>query len=156
MDKKYLTLLSGVILTLLLAGGGCNSSESPKREVEENTKQPQIGTQVQIETPSQTSTQPKPVVYESKVREFVITAKNWSFSPDTIVVNQGDKVKIKITSTDIAHSFLLKDYNLNIKLEPNQTQTIEFIADKFGVFPFRCGVPCGAGHKEMVGTFVVK
>lgn len=156
MDKKYLTLLSSVVITLVLAGAGCNSSETNKRESEKNTKQSAVGTQVKIQTPSQTSTQPEPVIYESQVREFVITAKDWKFGPDTIIVNQGDKVILKITSTDVTHSFLLKDYNLNIKLEPNKTQTIEFIADKFGVFPFRCGVPCGDGHKEMVGTFVVK
>lgn len=154
MDKKYFTLLSSVMFTLILIGAGCNSSAQPK--IKEEPKKQQMGTQVKIQTPSQTSTQPEPVVYESQVREFVITAKDWKFGPNTIIVNQGDKVKIKITGTDVDHSFLLKDYNINVKLEPNKTQTIEFIADKFGVFPFRCGVPCGDGHKEMVGTFVVK
>ena len=156
MDKKIFTLLSGVMLTLVLAGAGCNSSAKPEIRAEAKQSQPQIGTQVQIQTTPQTSTPPKPVIYESKVREFTITAKDWKFSPSTIIVNQGDKVILKITSADVTHSFLLKDYGINTKLEPNKTQTIEFIADKFGVFPFRCGVPCGAGHKEMVGTFVIK
>ncbi len=156
MDKKNLILFPSIILTLVLAGVGCNSSTKPKTIAVTKESQPQIGTQVQIQTTPQAPTQPKPVIYESKVREFTITAKDWKFSPNTIIVNQGDKVILKITSADVAHSFLLKDYGIDKKLEPNKTQTIEFIADKFGVFPFRCGVPCGEGHKEMVGTFVVK
>ncbi|OGH88396.1 MAG: hypothetical protein A2537_00860 [Candidatus Magasanikbacteria bacterium RIFOXYD2_FULL_36_9] len=165
MNKKYSSLVSAVILTLVLAGAGCNSSTS----VDESTSKPQ--NQVDVTIPEgegkikiemdQTQTennkkQAEPVVYESQLREFTITAKNWEFSTDTIIVNQGDRVKIKITSVDVTHSFILKDYNINVKLEPNKTKTIEFVADKFGVFPFRCGVPCGEGHREMTGNLVVK
>lgn len=90
------------------------------------------------------------------VKEFTITAKSWEFSPGTITVNKGDKVRLKITSTDVTHSFLLVDYSINTKLEPGQTQIVEFTADKAGSFSFRCGVPCGSGHKEMTGTLIVK
>lgn len=165
MDKKYFTFLTGIILTLVLAGAGCNSSTpstSPttKPQIEAETKTPEVQGQVKVET-EQTTTekekkQPEPIIYESQLREFTVTAKNWQFSPATIIVNQGDKVRIKITSVDVTHSFMLKDFNINVKLEPNQTQVIEFTADKFGVFPFRCGVPCGEGHRDMTGTLVVK
>jgi cytochrome c oxidase subunit 2 len=99
------------------------------------------------------STKPTP---STAVKEFTITAKTWEFTPGTITVNQGDKVRLKITSLDVTHSFMLKDYGLNVKLEPNQTQIIEFTADKAGTFGFRCGVPCGEGHSSMDGTLIVK
>lgn len=141
MNKKYLSLLSGLFLALVLAGAGCSStpSETKQNDVSENTQEQQV-----------------PEVYTNETKEFTIAASNWKFDPGTIVVKQGDKVKIKITSTDVKHSFMLKDYNINVQLEPNQTQTIEFTADKSGVFQFRCAVPCGAGHKDMIGTLVVK
>lgn len=165
MDQKYFTFLTGVVLTLVLAGAGCNSSTSTDKTSTESQNEarveiPEVQGQIKIETDQpkaeQEKKQPEPVIYESQLREFDITAKNWEFSPATIIVNQGDKVKIKITSVDVTHSFMLKDFNINTKLEPNQTQVIEFVADKFGVFPFRCGVPCGEGHREMTGTLVVK
>ncbi len=141
MNKKYSKLLSGLFLTLILTGAGCSSTPSVTK---------------QDEVPENIQGQQAPEVYTSETKEFTITASNWKFDPGTIVVKQGDKVKIKITSTDVKHSFMLKDYNINVQLEPNQTQTIEFTADKFGVFQFRCAVPCGDGHKEMIGTLVVK
>lgn len=167
MNKKKFSFLTGVVLTLVLAGAGCNSStpidkSSSESQNEVKVEIPDVSGQVKIETETDQSKtgnekkQPEPVIYESQLREFDITAKNWEFSPATIIVNQGDKVRIKITSVDVTHSFMLKDFNVNVKLEPNKTQIIEFVADKFGVFPFRCGVPCGEGHRNMTGTLVVK
>ncbi|MCX6780405.1 MAG: cupredoxin domain-containing protein [Candidatus Magasanikbacteria bacterium] len=97
-----------------------------------------------------------PVASQSPVKEFTITAKDWKFTPGNITVKKGDKVRLKITSVDVEHSFVLKDYNLNVQLDPGQTQVVEFIADKAGTFSFRCGVPCGEGHKEMTGTLTVQ
>ncbi len=90
------------------------------------------------------------------VKEFTITAKNWEFSPSAITVNKGDKVRLKITSTDGIHSFVLADFNVSSKLEVDNTQVIEFTADKAGSFKFRCGIPCGSGHMDMNGTLIVK
>jgi len=138
MNKKYSIIISGIALTLILTGAGCRPSESSEN-LKENLPE---------DTASTTVVGP--------VKEFTMTAKNWQFDPNSITVNQGDKVKITITSTDVNHSFMIKDYNLNIKLEPNKTQVIEFIADKTGTFQFRCAVPCGEGHRDMTGTLIVK
>ncbi len=138
MNKKYSIMLTGVALTLILTGAGCKSSE-----INENSKDDN-----QIQTTATPSNGP--------VKEFTITAKNWQFDPGSITVNQGDKVRITITSVDVNHSFMLKDYNLNVKLEPNKTQVIEFIADKTGTFQFRCAIPCGKGHRDMIGSLIVK
>lgn len=165
MNKIYLSFVGGAIFTLVLTGAGCKSSISTDKSADE--KGVETATEVTTETnkikiettedkPGQEKKQPEPVVYESQLREFTVSAKNWEFNPSTMIVNQGDRVKIKITSTDVNHSFMLKDYDINVKLEPNKTQVIEFVATKFGVFPFRCAVPCGEGHRDMTGTLVVK
>ena len=80
--------------------------------------------------------------------------------PDVIEVNQGDKVTIHLTNTDfdedITHGFAINSYNLNIEVQPGQTNTIEFTADKAGTFPLYCTNFCSALHQEMTGYFLVK
>ncbi len=92
----------------------------------------------------------------SALKEFIMTAKQWEFNPSMIGVNKGDKVRLKITSTDVTHSFSLPDFNVNLNLEPDQTKIAEFVADKIGTFTFACSVFCGDGHTKMKGTLVVK
>ncbi|HIH39870.1 TPA: cytochrome C oxidase subunit II [Candidatus Woesearchaeota archaeon] len=92
----------------------------------------------------------------SSVKEFTMTAKNWEFEPSTITVNQGDAVKLTVKSVDVEHSFALPDYSINVNLQPGVEETIEFVADKKGEFTFKCSVYCGAGHREMKGTLIVK
>lgn len=82
------------------------------------------------------------------------------FSPNTIEVNQGDKVTIYITnieqSRDESHGFAIDEYNISIVTEPGATKIVEFIAKKKGVFPFYCTVFCSAMHEEMQGNLLVK
>jgi cytochrome c oxidase subunit 2 len=92
----------------------------------------------------------------SLVKEFTLTAKNWSFDPPVITVKQGDKVKLNVKSIDVSHGFALPDYGFDQKLEPGQEIVIEFIASKKGEFTFFCSVMCGEGHKDMKGKLVVE
>mgnify|MGYP001611207042 CR=1 FL=1 len=95
-------------------------------------------------------------IIESAVKEFDITAKKWDFTPSTITVNQGDKVILHITSTDVKHGFGLTDFGVKGDLNPGETTTIEFTADKKGTFTFFCSVQCGSGHSEMKGKLIVE
>jgi|SRR3989338_5767360 len=95
-------------------------------------------------------------VTASDVKEFTMTAKKFEFMPSAITVNKGDKVKITITSIDATHGFLLPDFNINEKLEPNKPVIVEFVADKAGAFTFRCNIICGSGHSSMSGALIVK
>ena len=92
----------------------------------------------------------------SPVKEFTITAKNWSFDPPVITVKQGDKVKLTIKSVDVSHGFALPDYGFDQKLEPGKEIVIEFTASKKGEFTFFCSVMCGEGHKDMKGKLMVE
>ncbi|MBI5065157.1 cupredoxin domain-containing protein [Candidatus Woesearchaeota archaeon] len=91
-----------------------------------------------------------------ELKEFYVEAFNWGFKPKTIEVNQGDRVKITAKSDDVDHGLAISAYGINIKLTPGKEETVEFIADKKGTFPFYCSVFCGQGHREMTGTLVVK
>ncbi len=83
-----------------------------------------------------------------------------SFDPIKLEVNQGDKVTIHITNieqtTDELHGLGLAEYNLNIVIDPGETKTVTFVADKPGVFPYYCTNFCSALHQEMQSYMIVK
>jgi nitrous-oxide reductase len=83
-----------------------------------------------------------------------------SFEPNKLEVNLGDKVTIHATNieqtTDELHGFGLNEYNINVVIDPGETKTIEFVANKPGVFPFYCTNFCSALHQEMQGYLLVK
>jgi len=80
--------------------------------------------------------------------------------PDQIRVKQGDKVILHITNPeqtrDATHGFAIADYNIQVSIEPGETTTIEFVADKPGVFNFYCTEFCSALHLEMAGWLLVE
>ena len=89
-----------------------------------------------------------------------MTAVRSNFEPNKIEVNQGDRVTVYLTNieqtTDELHGFGLMDYNLNVVVDPGETKTIEFTADKPGVFAYYCTNFCSALHQEMQGYLLVK
>jgi len=91
----------------------------------------------------------------AEVKEFDMVARRWNFQPDTIRVNQGDRVILNIRSVDVMHGFAINKFRVNSRLIPGQTTTVEFVADKKGTFTFFCSVLCGSGHSTMRGQLIV-
>ena len=89
-------------------------------------------------------------------KEFVITLKQWSFSPSVITVKKGDSVMLKLRSVDVTHGLALPDFNINVNVKNGETKTVEFKADKTGSFTFVCSVYCGVGHTGMTGKLIVE
>jgi nitrous-oxide reductase len=91
--------------------------------------------------------------------EVWMTAIRSHYNPEHISVNQGDKVIIHITSLerarDATHGFGIDGYNVNLSLEPGESETVEFVADKSGVYPYYCTEFCSALHLEMMGYLLV-
>ena len=77
-----------------------------------------------------------------------------------LVIKQGDKVIWHFTSLerarDATHGFCIAGYNINLSIEPGEATTIEFVADKPGVFNFYCTEFCSALHLEMAGYLMVE
>jgi heme/copper-type cytochrome/quinol oxidase subunit 2 len=88
-------------------------------------------------------------------RNIRIEASMYQFTPSEIQINPGDRVTVELVSTDVVHGFSLDGYNFELKADPGQTVTGTFIADKAGVFRFRCSVPCGNLHPFMIGKLQV-
>jgi nitrous-oxide reductase len=83
-----------------------------------------------------------------------------TITPTSVEVKEGDTVTFAITNieqtTDELHGFGLLDYDLNIVIDPGETKTVTFKADKPGVFPYYCTNFCSALHQEMQGFLIVK
>jgi nitrous-oxide reductase len=90
--------------------------------------------------------------------KFIFDAK--AKRPDVIEVNEGDKVFVHLTNIDldedITHGFAINRYDINIEVQPGQTNTVEFVADKPGTYPLYCTNFCSALHQEMTGYLLVK
>ncbi|HEY7471195.1 MAG TPA: Sec-dependent nitrous-oxide reductase [Gemmatimonadota bacterium] len=89
-----------------------------------------------------------------------MTAIRSHFTPEHIVVNRGETVVLHITNIEQAreatHGFTIDKHNVHLSLEPGETQTIRFVADRAGVFPYYCTEFCSALHLEMAGYLLVR
>lgn len=83
-----------------------------------------------------------------------------TITPQVIELTRGETVTVALTNieqtTDELHGFGLLDYNINIVVDPGETKTVTFKADKPGVFPYYCTNFCSALHQEMQGYLIVK
>jgi len=84
-----------------------------------------------------------------------IQASQFQFDPGTIKVKPGDQVTINLTAMDVAHGIYLDGYGLELKVDPGETKSFTFIANRRGSFRFRCSISCGALHPFMIGKIQV-
>jgi cytochrome c oxidase subunit 2 len=125
-----------------------------KVETENDEDETELKVKSEVETETEEVEEKVEVKTQSTVREFTMTAQNWSFSPSTITVNQGDTVIIHI-SAEGNHGFKLAAFGINETISDGGSTTIKFVADQKGTFTFSCSVPCGSGHANMSGTLIV-
>ena len=82
------------------------------------------------------------------------------FTPDIVKVNQGDEVYFHWTNLeqddDIAHGFGILWSSKNMQIEPGETKTMHWTAEKVGINPFYCSNFCSALHQEMQGYIEVR
>ena len=91
-----------------------------------------------------------------EVKTFEVKADDYKFIPDTITVNQGDRVVIKALAVDKDHGFYIKQYKIDQLMPKGQWVSIEFVADRAGEFTIRCSKFCGWKHFWMTGKLIVK
>lgn len=107
------------------------------------------------------------------VQVIEVTAKKYEFSPSPIRVKQGAKVQLRITATDHAHGFRITPLPTGaetksgpslvfssssgcVKIEEGHTETVEFVAQAPGTYPFSCCVHCGWKHRSMKSELIVE
>ncbi len=99
---------------------------------------------------------PLPGVSGATTREIALDATQYEFAPGRVHVNQGDRVVITLTASDVVHGFYLDGYGLERRVEPGIAEQIAFTADRPGKFRFRCAVSCGPLHPFMIGELIVE
>ncbi|HXH11280.1 MAG TPA: cupredoxin domain-containing protein [Alphaproteobacteria bacterium] len=95
----------------------------------------------------------------TKVHVYLTTVRS-RYGLDEVRVKQGDEVTLTLTNIervrDITHGFALQEYGIHAALDPGDTRTFRFIADKPGVYWFYCTWFCSALHMEMRGRLIVE
>lgn len=94
------------------------------------------------------------------VREIHVEAYQFFFTPEKIVVNKGEKIRLIISAEDVPHGFEIEgfqipDYDIDTIIRPGMPLILEFDADEEGVWEFICSIYCGFGHSTMKGLFIV-
>ena len=90
------------------------------------------------------------------VHEIQVTLRRYEFTPGSLHVKKGERVRLVMAAVDHDHGFKLDEFDVNQKVQKGTTVVVEFTADKVGTFQFRCSSVCGLGHRGMKGTLVVE
>ena len=93
-----------------------------------------------------------------------VTVKVAAYAPQyqlrEFEVKVGDEVTIIVTNMDIVedltHGFGIPEYDINFIVNPQETRSVTFIADKPGVFWCYCTHFCHALHLEMRSRMIVR
>lgn len=93
------------------------------------------------------------------VREFTVATFEYEgtkiWLPSTLIVHKGDRVKIKLINNVKAdpnqHGFRIAAFNVETVVTRGEPQTVEFVADKAGLFPTACQLhPAHIGGQLLV------
>ncbi len=121
---------------------------------------PEVGWDTYTQSKSPVASTKGKIVRKGNTVEIFMTAIRSHYEPEHVEVKKGDHVIWHITNLertkDATHGFALPGYNLTASIEPGETITFDFIADKDGTFTFYCTEFCSALHLEMAGYFLVK
>lgn len=106
-------------------------------------------------------------------REITIKAKKYSFIPEVIRVNKGDRITLRLISEDVTHGFYIEGYDLDAKVRPEMPtfwvrhpsvekdygepiESVAIVVDKPGKYRYRCSISCGSFHPFMQGEMIVE
>jgi len=103
-----------------------------------------------------------------------IAAKTFEFTPNEIHAKAGERVQIRLRSTDRPHGLKLNLYpegasedgppglvfdhpQGEAKVDKHHERVIEFVAARPGTYDFKCSVKCSMGHDHdrMTGKMIV-
>ena len=153
-------LIIGAIIALAVIGGGFwfgNRANGPE-EVLNQDKSAVSPSETQSENSESELDNEAIVIEESnEVKEFtVIGSSDFRFSLSEMRVKSGDTVRITFKNESGFHDWRLDEFDAVTKqIEAGKEETIEFVADKAGIFEYYCSV---GKHRElgMKGSFIVE
>ncbi len=88
---------------------------------------------------------------EAAIRDFEIRAEGGKFSPNIIVVNDGDIITVHLTAVDADYNIFFPDFGSYLAVKKGETRKTQFQTTPFGQYQFFCK-DCG---NEARGTLIV-
>jgi len=167
--NKFLTIF--IIALLVLAGGyylvkGTKSSTAPGTSITDETE---LETEDQVMEKQEESNEAEETAEtdeseqeenqseeDSDVRTVKLEASNYKYDIKEIVVKKGTKIKINLVSKQGTHDLVINEFDARTKqINEEDSDSIEFIADKSGTFEYYCSV---GQHRQMgmVGKLIVE
>jgi len=98
---------------------------------------------------------PEGFEHDSLVRTFEVTISDNKFSPNTIIVYQGDRPRVNFTALDGDYYIRQPDYGLKQTISKGETGLMSFRAEAPGKFTFYCE-SCGGPEKGPIGYIIIK
>ncbi len=109
----------------------------------------------------------------SSIRTFIVSAKKYEFDPSEIHVKVGEHVRLRVHSVDETHGIKLETFpegsidktivclkfdhpEDNGKVEKNEDQVLDFVAEMPGKYEFKCAKVCGMHHGKMKGEVIIE
>ncbi len=146
--SKNKILLIVVIIIIILIGAFYIYKKPSNQPITENT---QVNTPVDDQSDNSVALEtinnqaiavaPEEIQSASEVKEFNVSGANFSFSLKEIKVKRGDKVKIVFTNNEGFHDLIIDEFKVNTgQIKASETKTVEFTADKTGIFEYYCSV----------------
>jgi len=90
------------------------------------------------------------------LKEITIVAKECAFEPDTIEIEKGDTLVLKVSSKDYPAGFKMISFGIDEYVSPKKDVIVKIHADTAGEFDFFSNVPCKKGNSKMRGKVIVK
>ena len=90
----------------------------------------------------------------SSFRSFDIKADSNKFTPDTVIVRQGDTLNMNVTAVDKDYDIFQPDYGTKVRIPKGTAQKVQFQATDSGKFLFYC-VSCGGPSKGPTGYIII-
>lgn len=149
-------LLSSLLLTVLTLAA-CTGATTPTTD--ENTMPTDTTTRDVPPTPTDTTDDtmtPPTSENTGEARIIEMTVEDWKFSNTAITAKKGENVVIRLTNTSGEHSFTSRDLGVDVAINAGETKDIPLPTENAGTFSFRCAIPCGPGHRDMVGQIVIE
>jgi cytochrome c oxidase subunit II len=84
-----------------------------------------------------------------------IVMKKWAIVPDRIVVRQGSRVELVVSTIDVEHGLAVPALGINEPVQPSKPAVVRFLARTPGTYPMHCSILCGRGHDKMTGVIII-
>lgn len=90
-------------------------------------------------------------------RTIEVVAADFRFEPAVIEVMEGERVVLKVRSTDgRKHGIAIKEFGAKAEVpKTGEVVSLDFVAARAGTYSITCSVYCGSGHSRMKGRLVV-